>query len=59
VRIAAAGGNQARNGSASHAASGLHQHLKIVAVGKAPQNLPDLISRQSAQSFSGLILGRR
>ena len=47
VGVALAGGDQARDRSAGHAAGGLHEHLQVVAVGEAPKDLAHRVSRES------------
>ena len=57
VRIALALGHQAGNYRARHRARGLHQHLQVVAVGKAPENLANIVARKGAQSFGFRLCG--
>ena len=49
VGVAGAGGHQAGDRSAGHGAHGLHQHLQIVAVGEAPEDLADVVSGEGSQ----------
>ena len=44
--VAGARSHQPGHRSARHGADGLHQHLQVVAVGEAPQNLPDVVAGQ-------------
>ena len=48
VGVAGAGGDQAGDRSARHGADGLHQHLEVVTIGEAPQNLADVVAGQGA-----------
>ena len=48
VGVAGPCGDQAGYRSARHGADGLHQHLQVVAVGEAPQDLPDIVAGQGA-----------
>ena len=48
VGVARARRHQPCDRSARHGADGLHQHLQIVTVGEAPQNLADIVARQGA-----------
>ncbi len=48
VRVARARRHQAGDRSARHGADGLHQHLEIVTVGEAPQDLADIVAGQGA-----------
>ena len=48
VGVAGAGGHQAGDRSARHGADTLHQHLQVVTVGEAPEDLPDIIAGQGA-----------
>ncbi len=54
VGVARARRHQPGHRSARHRPHRLHQHLQIVAIREAPENLPDIVSRQGAQ-----ILGLR
>ena len=49
--VAGAVGDQAGDRSAGDGANRLHQHLQVVAVGEAPEDLADMSSRQSAKRF--------
>ena len=49
VGVARAVGDQARHRTARHGAGGLHQHLQIVAIGKTPQDLADIIAGKGAE----------
>ena len=51
VGVALAGGDQAGHGATRHAARGLHQHLQIEAVGKAPLNLADRVAGEGEHGF--------
>ena len=48
VGIAGAGGDEAGHRSSRHGADGLHQHLEVVTIGEAPQNLADVVAGQGA-----------
>ena len=56
VGVALAGGDQAGHRAARHAARGLHQHLQVEAVGKAPLNLADGVAGEGEH---GLDAGKR
>jgi len=49
VRVPPTSGYQARYRAAGYRPGGLHQHLQIVAIREAPQNLADIVARQGAQ----------
>ena len=55
VGVAGACGYQAGHRAARHGAHGLHQHLQVVAVGEAPQDLADIVARQGAQVLGGVL----
>jgi hypothetical protein len=49
VRVAPARRYQPGHRAAGYRPGGLHQHLQIVAIREAPQDLPDIVARQGAQ----------
>jgi len=51
MRISAAVGHQPRHRTAGHRSCRLHQHLKVVTVGKSPLNLTRGIGRKRPQQF--------
>ena len=56
VGVARARGHQAGHRAARHRPRRLHQHLQIVTVREAPQDLPDIVARKRAQVLC-LVLG--
>ena len=48
VGVAGARCHQPCHRPARHGADGLHQHLQIVTIGEAPQDLADIVSGQGA-----------
>jgi len=48
MRVAGARCHQPCHRAARHGADGLHEHLQIVAIGEAPQDLADIVSGQGA-----------
>ena len=48
VGVAGARGDQPRHRPARHGADGLHEHLQVVAIGEAPQDLADIVAGQGA-----------
>jgi hypothetical protein len=51
VGIANAVRDHARNEAAGDRPGGLDDHLQVVPLGKAPHDLPDVVTRKGAQSF--------
>ena len=59
VGVACSLGHQPGHRAAGHGSRGLDQHLQVVPVGKPPQDLPDVVSRQGAQDVLTLLLRDR
>ena len=57
VGVAGALGYEAGDRAARDGANGLHQHLQVIAVGEAPQDLPDVVAGQGAQVVGGVVQG--
>ena len=57
VSVACACGYQAGDRPARDGANRLHQHLQVIAVREAPQDLPDVVAGQGAQVVGGVVKG--
>ena len=51
--VACALGDELGDGTAGHGADRLHEHLKVEAIGEAPEDLTDIVARERAELLGG------